>query len=455
MTLLDYLIPFALALGVLIVFHELGHYLVARWCGVKVLRFSVGFGKVLFARRLGPDGTEWALAAFPLGGYVKMLDEREGEVPEQDLPRAFNRQGVGKRFAIVAAGPLANLLLAIALYWGLFVYGSEELRARIDTPAPATAAAAAGLLAGDTIVEVEDAPVRSWQELRWAVLQHALDGGRIRLSVVPEGSANRVERAISLQGTSLEAEAGDVLDQLGLRPVRPHLPAVIGRMISGGPAEQAGMAVGDRVVAIDGDPVADWAGLVERVTASEGRALAVTVERGGQSRVLEMTPALETVSGQSVARIGVAVAEDPSLRERMFATVRYGVGEALAKAVRQTWETSVLSVSVIGRMIIGDVSWKNLSGPVTIADFAGQSAKMGIPHYLKFLALISISLGVLNLLPIPVLDGGHLLYYLVEIVKGSPVPDRIMEVGQQVGLALLVMLMAFAFYNDINRLISG
>jgi len=455
MTLLDYLIPFALALGVLIVFHELGHYLVARWCGVKVLRFSVGFGKVLFARRLGPDGTEWALAAFPLGGYVKMLDEREGEVPEQDLPRAFNRQGVGKRFAIVAAGPLANLLLAIALYWGLFVYGSEELRARIDTPAPATAAAAAGLLAGDTIVEVEDAPVRSWQELRWAVLQHALDGGRIRLSVVPEGSGNRVERAISLQGTSLEAEAGDVLDQLGLRPVRPHLPAVIGRMISGGPAEQAGMAVGDRVVAIDGDPVADWAGLVERVTASEGRALAVTVERGGQSRVLEMTPALETVSGQSVARIGVAVAEDPSLRERMFATVRYGVGEALAKAVRQTWETSVLSVSVIGRMIIGDVSWKNLSGPVTIADFAGQSAKMGIPHYLKFLALISISLGVLNLLPIPVLDGGHLLYYLVEIVKGSPVPDRIMEVGQQVGLALLVMLMAFAFYNDINRLISG
>ncbi|MCB1957712.1 MAG: RIP metalloprotease RseP, partial [Rhodocyclaceae bacterium] len=433
MTLLDYLIPFALALGVLIVFHELGHYLVARWCGVKVLRFSVGFGKVLFARRLGPDGTEWALAAFPLGGYVKMLDEREGEVPEQDLPRAFNRQGVGKRFAIVAAGPLANLLLAIALYWGLFVYGSEELRARIDTPAPATAAAAAGLLAGDTIVEVEDAPVRSWQELRWAVLQHALDGGRIRLSVVPEGSANRVERAISLQGTSLEAEAGDVLDQLGLRPVRPHLPAVIGRMISGGPAEQAGMAVGDRVVAIDGDPVADWAGLVERVTASEGRALAVTVERGGQSRVLEMTPALETVSGQSVARIGVAVAEDPSLRERMFATVRYGVGEALAKAVRQTWETSVLSVSVIGRMIIGDVSWKNLSGPVTIADFAGQSAKMGIPHYLKFLALISISLGVLNLLPIRVLDGGHLLYYLVQIVKGSPVPDRILEVGQQVG----------------------
>ena len=455
MNLFDYLIPFAIALGVLIVFHELGHYAVARLCGVKVLRFSVGFGKPLVSRRFGADRTEWALAAFPLGGYVKMLDEREGEVPAAELHRAFNRQTVGKRFAIVAAGPLANLLLAVVLYWGLFVHGSEELKAIIELPAAESAAARAGLRAGDTVVSVAGDDVRSWQELRWAMLQHALDGSQVGIGVIPEGGRNAELRTLSLAGASLEAEAGDVLDQLGLHPLRPPIAPVIGRLIDGGAADLAGLRVGDRVVAIDGEPVEQWSQLVEKVVASEGRTLSVQIERDGQPQVLAVTPQLEQAGGRSVARIGVAVANDPGLRERMFATVRYGVVDALGKAFQQTWETSVLSVSVIGRMILGDVSWKNLSGPVTIADFAGQSAKMGVAHYLKFLALISISLGVLNLLPIPVLDGGHLLYYLVEIVKGSPVPDRIMEIGQQVGLALLVMLMAFAFYNDINRLISG
>ena len=455
MNLFDYLIPFAIALGVLIVFHELGHYAVARLCGVKVLRFSVGFGKPLVSRRFGADRTEWALAAFPLGGYVKMLDEREGEVPAAELHRAFNRQTVGKRFAIVAAGPLANLLLAVVLYWGLFVHGSEELKAIIELPAAESAAARAGLRAGDTVVSVAGDDVRSWQELRWAMLQHALDGSQVGIGVIPEGGRNAELRTLSLAGASLEAEAGDVLDQLGLHPLRPPIAPVIGRLIDGGAADLAGLRVGDRVVAIDGEPVEQWSQLVEKVVASEGRTLSVQIERDGQPQVLAVAPQLEQAGGRSVARIGVAVANDPGLRERMFATVRYGVVDALGKAFQQTWETSVLSVSVIGRMILGDVSWKNLSGPVTIADFAGQSAKMGVAHYLKFLALISISLGVLNLLPIPVLDGGHLLYYLVEIVKGSPVPDRIMEIGQQVGLALLVMLMAFAFYNDINRLISG
>ena len=455
MNLFDYLIPFAIALGVLIVFHELGHYAVARLCGVKVLRFSVGFGKPLVSRRFGADRTEWALAAFPLGGYVKMLDEREGEVPAAELHRAFNRQTVGKRFAIVAAGPIANLLLAVVLYWGLFVHGSEELKAIVAQPVAESAAARAGLRAGDTVVSVAGDDVRSWQELRWAMLQHALDGSQVGIGVIPEGGRNAELRTLSMAGASLEAEAGDVLDQLGLHPLRPPIAPVIGRLIDDAAADLAGIRVGDRVVAIDGEPIEQWSQLVETVVASEGRTLSVRVERDGLPLVLAVTPQLEQAGGRSVARIGVAVANDPGLRQRMFSTVRYGVVDALGKAFQQTWETSVLSVSVIGRMILGDVSWKNLSGPVTIADFAGQSAKMGVAHYLKFLALISISLGVLNLLPIPVLDGGHLLYYLVEIVKGSPVPDRIMEIGQQVGLALLVMLMAFAFYNDINRLISG
>ena len=305
------------------------------------------------------------------------------------------------------------------------------------------------------MVSVAGDEVRSWQELRWAMLQHALDGAQVGIGVIPEGGRNAELRTLSLAGASLEAEAGDVLDQLGLRPLRPAIAPVIGRLIDGAPADRAGMRAGDRVVEIDGAAIGQWGELVERVVASEGRPLVLRVARDGETVALEVTPELEEVGGRKVARIGVAVANDPGLRNRMFTTVRYGVVEALGKAMRQTWETSVLSVSVIGRMIVGDVSWKNLSGPVTIADFAGQSAKMGVAHYLKFLALISISLGVLNLLPIPVLDGGHLLYYLVEIVKGSPVPDRIMEIGQQVGLALLVMLMAFAFYNDINRLISG
>lgn len=455
MNLFDYLLPFALALGLLIVIHELGHFLVARWCGVKVLRFSVGFGKPLISRRFGPDRTEWALAAFPLGGYVKMLDEREGEVPEAERHRAFNRMSVARRFAIVAAGPLANLMLAVLLYWGMFVVGSEELRPRIDEPVAGSAAEQAGLRSGDNIVGVDDEPVRSWQELRWAMLQHALDRASIRIVVETGDRAQRSERTLSLSGTSLEADAGDVLQQIGLRPLRPKIAPVVGRLIEDGAAATAGIRVGDRILAIDGEAIPDWSALIERVSSAEGRTLAIEVARGGARLSFPVAPVVEEVDGRRVPRIGVAVAEDPALRAGLFATVRYGVAEAFAKAVRQTWETSVLSVSVIGKMIVGDVSWKNLSGPVTIADFAGQSAKMGLPYYLKFLALISISLGVLNLMPIPVLDGGHLLYYLIEIIKGSPVPDRIMEIGQQVGLALLVMLMAFAFYNDINRLISG
>ena len=454
MTLFDYLIPFALALGLLILVHELGHYLVARWCGVKVLRFSIGFGKPLLRRTAGRDGTEWVLAAFPLGGYVKMLDEREAPVAAPELHRAFNRQSVYRRFAIVAAGPLANFLLAIALYWGLFVAGTEELKPRVtlsDTPAIAQAA---GVREGDLVVAVDEEPVRSWQDLRWVLLRHAHHSREVMLRVRTLEDVEAFRR-LDLSGVAIDEGGTDLIARLGLRPWRPAIPAVIGRVAGGSAAERAGLQDGDRVLAIAGTPVVAWSDLVRLVREAPGRALDFEVERGGEAVKLVITPEAAEEGGAQIGRIGVGVAEAAAGGIAMFGEVRYGVLEGLSRAVQQTWETSVLSLKMIGRMLTGEVSWKNLSGPVTIADYAGQTAQLGWTHYLKFVALISISLGVLNLLPIPVLDGGHLLYYTIEIIKGGPIPERVMEVGQQIGLALLVMMMAFAFYNDLNRLISG
>ncbi|MER2553625.1 MAG: RIP metalloprotease RseP [Thauera sp.] len=454
MTLLDYLVPFALALGLLILVHELGHYLVARWCGVKVLRFSIGFGKPLLVRRAGRDGTEWALAAFPLGGYVKMLDEREGPVAAEELHRAFNRQSVYRRFAVVAAGPLANFLLAIVLYWGLSVAGTDELLSRValsDTPAIAQAA---GVRDGDLVVAVDAEPVRSWQELRWVLLRHALDSGAVVLRVRTLEDVDAFRR-LDLAGVAIDEGNTDLIARIGLKPWRPQIPPVIGRIAANSAAERAGMQGGDRVLTIAGAPIESWTELVRVVRNSPDRALAFELDRDGRVVVLEVTPEAAEEGGERIGRIGVGVAEPAPGGVAMFGEVRYGVFEGLSRAVAQTWDTSVLSLKMIGRMLTGEISWKNLSGPVTIADYAGQTAQLGWSHYLKFIALISISLGVLNLLPIPVLDGGHLLYYTVEIIKGGPIPERVMEVGQQIGLALLVMLMAFAFYNDINRLISG
>lgn len=455
MNFLDYLVPFAVGLGLLIAVHEFGHYWVARRCGVKVLRFSIGFGRPLLRWRAGVDGTEWAVGAFPLGGYVKMLDEREAPVAVHELHRAFNRQTVGRRMAIVAAGPLANLLLAILLYWVLNMVGMEELKARVNVLPPPSAAVSAGFVDGDLVTRVGDDTIDSWQDFRWALLRHALDEGSVSVEVTRDGGTPR-QLALNMVGFELVEGGPDLLTQIGLRPYRPAIPAIVGRLVAGGVAERAGLRVGDRVVAIGGSLVESWEQMVERIRVSAGLPLNFSIERTGQVLELVMTPeATSDGKGQSFGRIGIAVADTAFDRGEMFAMVSYGPGEALWRAVRQTWETSTMSLSVMGRMLVGEVSWKNLSGPVTIADYAGQSARMGLDHYLKFLALISISLGVLNLLPIPVLDGGHLLYYSIELIKGGPIPERLMEIGQQIGLALLVMLMAFAFYNDITRLISG
>jgi regulator of sigma E protease len=452
--LLHTVASFVVALGVLIVVHELGHYLVARWCGVKVLRFSVGFGRPLVARRVGADQTEWVVAAVPLGGYVKMVDEREGEVAPADLPRAFNRQGVWRRIAIVAAGPIANFLLAIVLYWWLFMAGVPEAKPILAAPDPGTVAARAGVAGGDTIRAINDAPVAGWQDVRWRLLQLALDRQSARLEIVDARGASDW-RTLDLARVTAEELEGDLLAKLGLRLYRPDLPPVIGKVVPGSVADRAGLVAGDRVVAVDGARVASWEALVAKVRASPGRALALEIDRAGRQVRVAVTPEAAAQGAETIGRIGAAPHVDPESLKDYFLDVRYGPREAATRAVARTWEMSVFSLRMLGKMIVGEISWRNLSGPVTIADYAGQSASLGLAPYLAFLALISISLGVLNLLPIPLLDGGHLMYYAIELLKGSPVSERVMELGQRAGLAVLLFLMAFAFYNDIHRLISG
>jgi len=455
MGLLHTVASFIVALGVLIVVHELGHYLVARWCGVKVLRFSVGFGRPLASWRVGPDRTEWVVAAVPLGGYVKMADEREGDVAPADRPRAFNRQSVWRRIAIVAAGPVANFLLAILLYWWLFMSGVQEAKPILAAPDPGTIAAQAGVARGDTIRAINDEPAAGWQEVRWQLLQLALDRKNARLEVTDARGAIDW-RTLDLARFAADELEGDLLAKLGLRLLRPDVPAVIGKVIPGSVAERAGLAEGDRVVAIDGARVPSWETLVAKVRASPGRALVLEVERDGQRRRIELTPEATTQgAAETIGRIGAAPHVDAESLKDYYLDLRYGPVAAAGKAVAKTWEMSAFSLRMLGKMIVGEVSWRNLSGPVTIADYAGQSASLGLAPYLSFLALISISLGVLNLLPIPLLDGGHLMYYAIELLKGSPVSERVMELGQRAGLAVLLFLMAFAFYNDIHRLLSS
>jgi regulator of sigma E protease len=445
---------FVLALAVLIVVHEYGHYLAARLCGVKVLRFSVGFGRTLWQRRFGADRTEWAIAVFPFGGYVKMLDEREGEVLPEEAHRSFNRQSLGRRALIVAAGPTANFVLAILLYWALFMHGVTDLRPVLATPIADTPAARTELREGDLVRSVSGKAVASWSELRWEAMHLALDREPLVLETINargEIASHRIE-VETLDPGDME---GDTLRKLGLTLFRPLLKPVVGTVGPGSPAAQAGLRVGDEIVAIDGLPIKDWSEVARRIRKVTAGALQIELLRDGGAIMVSVTPLVTEEGGRRIGRIGIGVRDDPAAFEAMRTVVAYGPFESVRRSLRLTWETSALTLRMMGRMLLGEISWKNISGPVTIADYAGQTARLGADHYLRFLALISISLGVLNLLPIPVLDGGHLLYYFAELLRGGPLSERAMEIGQQIGLSLLFFLMVFALYNDINRLVSG
>ena len=448
MTFLSTLVAFLIALGVLIAFHEYGHYLAARLCGVKVLRFCLGFGRPIFMRRLGRDGTEWALAAFPLGGYVKLLGhDPDDPVPPADAHRAFSAQSVAKRIVIIAAGPVANFLLAITVYWGLNLHGVDEPPAQVAAPAAGSVAQQAGLKSGDLIARIDDTPVASWNELHWRLLRSADARARVRLEVRnPLGEISFPALDMTRLET-LELE-GDFMKSLGLALFRPQ-PRVV-QVEPGSPAERAGLRAADVLLAVDGRALASGDEFVTAMRASAGRERVIEIVRDGQMSRVKVTPAAVDAPDGRVGRIGARIGArvEP-------VKVRYGLVDGLTKSVTQTYEMSVFSLRMLGRMIIGEVSWRNLSGPVTIADYAGKTARLGLVYYLNFIALVSISLGVLNLLPIPMLDGGHLLYYLVEILRGKPVSEKVMEIGTRLGLMIVMTTMLLALYNDINRLLAG
>ena len=448
------ILAFIVAIALLVVFHEWGHYWVARRCGVKVLRFSVGFGKVIYSKRFANSDTEWVISAIPLGGYVKMLDEREEPVASKELDSAFNRKPVLQRIAIVVAGPLANFILAIILYWALFIYGVPGLKPVVGEVVAGSPAAIAQLHQGETILSVNGKPIPSWQEFRWQLLNLALKQEIVSLEVL---NTNEVTSYRELDMSGLEASDLDAafFDKLGLQLYQPEIPLVIDKVTDGGAAKIAGLQEGDILIRVNDEALNDWRDFVNVIRNNPGQLIRLDVNRGEIILSVSLTPEAVVESGETIGRIGVTPKIDRAAWEAMYTEVSYGPLDALGQSIRKTWETSVISVKMLFKMVVGEVSMKNLSGPITIADYAGQSAEIGLVAYVGFLALISISLGVLNLLPVPILDGGHLLYYVVELVKGSPVSERAWVIGQNIGIALLGTLMVFAVYNDINRLVSG
>lgn len=450
MALIQTILWFLVALTILVAVHEFGHFYVARRCGVKVLRFSIGFGKVLW-RRVDRQGTEYALAAIPLGGYVKMLDEREGEVPEEERHRAFNRKNVWQRIAVVSAGPLANFILAVLLFWVLMIPGTREPIPIIGSVESGSVAARAGLEAGQEILAVDGEPTPTWQALHQQLLRRLGESGTIAFRVKYPDSELQYLSEATLNEWLRGAGEPDPVAGLGLTLDRPDMEAVVGQVLADSPAERAGLRPGDRIVAAGGEPVDDWRAWVEYVRARPGEKIPMTVEREGQERSLTVTPEQVSENGESFGRVGVGL-KAQSWPEDRIRTHQYGPLGAFVAGVDRSWETAGFVLLSIKKLVVGELSTKNLSGPITIAKVAGDSAEGGWKSFVGFLALLSIFLGVFNLLPIPVLDGGHLLYYVIEVVKGSPVSERAQQYGYQVGLVVVVGLMVLALYNDIMRL---
>ena len=457
MSVLHNIFFFIVAIGVLVTFHEYGHYWVARKAGVKVLRFSVGFGRPLFSwRRTTAEGDdiEYVIAAIPLGGYVKMLDEREGEVSGADKARAFNNQVISKRIAIVAAGPAFNFILAIFLYWLVFMMGSTVDRPLVGVTEADSVAEQAGFKQQDEILKVGEAPVNSWNQFRLEILDQGLNGGDVPV-LVRDIDGIESTRTLALGDMHILEDEGDIFERIGFRQWWPELQAEIGGVIEQGAAESAGIRPGDIILRVDGVAVESWLSLVEMIRLKPKQSMQFVVLRDGAELTIPVVPdSRKTEDGELQGYIGAYQHIPEHVREQLVTHIEYSPLEAATRAVVRTWDMSSLTLRVLWKMITGEANLANISGPITIATYAGVTASIGVVSFLSFLAVISVSLCVLNLLPVPMLDGGHLFYYLIEIIKGSPVSEAFELRGQQVGIALLLLLMSIAIFNDIQRLIQ-
>ena len=451
MGLIQNILAVIVVLGVLITFHEFGHYWVARRCGVRVLRFSVGFGKPIWSRT-DRHGTEFAVAAIPLGGYVKMLDEREAPVADDQLHETFNRKSVWQRIAIVAAGPLANFLLAIVAYWALFVAGTTTVAPMVGSVAPDSPAAYSGLQQGHEIVAVQESPVRSWEELNLRLIAHIGHSGELTLLARESATAAPREYRLPVQDYLVRQDPPQPLVTLGITPWQPRIPAVLGQVLDGEAADSAGLQAGDEILTVNGSAIDEWMDFVNLVRASPGERLELDVARGGERLTLALVPGTRELEvGGAIGYVGVG-AEPIEWPEEFRREIRYGPVAAVGEALNRTGEMTLLTLDSIRKMLVGLISPSNLSGPITIAQISGDTARAGMESFISFMAYLSISLAVLNLLPIPVLDGGHLLYYFVEIVRGRPVSERVQAMGLRIGLMMVGSLMAMALFFDLMRL---
>lgn len=438
------------ALGVLVTFHEFGHFWVARRCGVKVLRFSVGFGMPLL-RWHDRRGTEFVIAAIPLGGYVKMLDEREGEVPADQLDQSFNRKTVRQRIAIVAAGPIANFLLAMVFFWVLAMLGSQQVRPVIGAVESDSIAAKAGLVAGQEIVSIDGEPTTGWGAVNLQLVRRLGESGTVNVVVREQDSTTETPRELALDRWLKGADEPDPIKSLGIRPWRPALPPVLAELDPKGPAQAAGLKTGDRLLALDGQSLGDWQQVVDLVRVRPETKIVLKVERDGAQIDVPVTLSVRGEAKAAGGYLGAGV-KGVDWPPSMVREVSFGPLAAIGEGAKRTWTMSVLTLESLKKMLFGELSVKNLSGPITIAKVAGASAQSGVADFLNFLAYLSISLGVLNLLPIPVLDGGHLLFYLVEWARGRPLSDRVQGWGIQIGISLVVGVMLLALVNDLGRL---
>jgi regulator of sigma E protease len=447
------LASFLVALTILIAVHEFGHFWVARHLGVKVLRFSIGFGHAVWKRVSPKDGTEYAIGALPLGGYVKMLDEREAPVAEADLPAAFNRQPLWKRSAIVVAGPVFNLLFAIFAYWAVLVSGDSGIRPLIGGVTPESFAEQAGFHAGDELLAIGERSTPTWETAVLALIGEHLGQEDVAVRVRDAQGREQLRR---LEGRALAQLDDDpnILREMGLQPERPEVPPRIGHVVPGEPADRAGLRSGDLLLSADDQPISGWRGWVDYVRERPGQIIHLQLQRQGSTLEVDLTPRALQDGEQTIGRIGANVEVPADLYDRYRVVVRLGPLEALGSAVNKTADLSLMMLKVLGRMVTGQASLDNLSGPISIAESAGKSASYGLSHFIKFLAVVSISLGVLNILPIPVLDGGHLLFFLAEWVKGSPLSEQVLLRGQRIGAVLLLALMTLAFYMDLSRLLG-